>query len=202
MFQAHAENQANAKILILHSGNGGEFASREFAKWTQDTGIEHITCAPYASSMNSYVERVIKSIGTHASAMVWHSGVREDMWVLAQRHQFTSTIVFQIGLSQGKLRPMKCGTAQFPMLGIFASGVVGHGLLSQRKNEQNGNQNRQSPSSSDSMIQKISTNYRALKEVNWSKGEMWYFINTYWGIPHGTRYTKKGPRNYRPSCTT
>jgi len=43
------------------------------------TGIEHITCAPYASSMNSYVERVIKSITGHASAMLWRAGVREDM---------------------------------------------------------------------------------------------------------------------------
>ena len=41
VFQAHAENQANAKILLLQSDNGSEFASREFAKWTQDTGIEH-----------------------------------------------------------------------------------------------------------------------------------------------------------------
>ena len=85
VFQAHAENQANAKILLLQSDNGGEFASREFAKWTQDSGIEHITCAPYASSMNSYVERVIKSVITHASAMLWHSSVKEDMWALAAK---------------------------------------------------------------------------------------------------------------------
>ena len=35
--------------------------------------------------MNSYVERVIKSIVTHASAMLWHSGVKEDMWALAAK---------------------------------------------------------------------------------------------------------------------
>jgi len=35
--------------------------------------------------MNSYVERVIKSIVGHASAMLWHAGVQEDMWALAAK---------------------------------------------------------------------------------------------------------------------
>ena len=85
IFQAHAETHTGSRILTLQSDNGGEFGGKEFTKWTQDSGIEHITCAAYASSMNSYVERVIKSIITHASAMLWHAGVREDMWALAAK---------------------------------------------------------------------------------------------------------------------
>ena len=69
-FKAHAENYAGVRLLLLQTDNGGEFSSKEFVKWTQESGIEHITCAPYGSSMNAYVERVIKSVITHASAML------------------------------------------------------------------------------------------------------------------------------------
>lgn len=84
-FKAHAENCAGVRMLLLQTDNGGEFCSKEFVKWTQESGIEHITCTPYGSSMNSYVERVIKSVITHASAMLWHARVKEDMWALAAK---------------------------------------------------------------------------------------------------------------------
>ena len=84
-FKAHAENVAGLRMLLLQTDNGGEFSSKEFVKWTQDSGIEHIPCAPYGSSMNSYVERVIKSVITHASTMLWHARVKEDLWALAAK---------------------------------------------------------------------------------------------------------------------
>lgn len=55
-------------------------------KWTsycQQEGIEHYTCAPYGPSMNSYAERVIKTIVNHAPSMLWHAGIAEDFWALA-----------------------------------------------------------------------------------------------------------------------
>jgi len=85
VFKGNAENQVGMNILILQTDNGGEFIGKAFVKWVQETGIEHITCVPYAPSMNSYVERVIKSIVGHASAMLWHAGVQEDIWALAAK---------------------------------------------------------------------------------------------------------------------
>jgi len=84
VFKAKAENQAGLglNILTLQTDNGREFTGKAFVKWVQETGIEHITCAPYTPSMNSYVESAIKSIIGHALAMLWHAGVQEDMWVL------------------------------------------------------------------------------------------------------------------------
>jgi len=72
VFKANAENQAGPglNILTLQTDNGREFTGKAFVKWVQETGIEHITCAPYAPSMNSYVERAIKSIIGHVSAML------------------------------------------------------------------------------------------------------------------------------------
>ena len=56
IFQAHAETHTGSRILTLQLNNGVEFGGKEFTKGTQDSGIEHITSAAYASSMNSYVE--------------------------------------------------------------------------------------------------------------------------------------------------
>src|SRR5258705_11643435 len=85
IFKKSAENQSGLRLLILQTDNAGEFMSKEWVNWIQEEGIDHITCAPYGSSMNSYIERLIKDIIYHASAMLWHAGVREDFWALAAK---------------------------------------------------------------------------------------------------------------------
>ena len=85
IFQSSAENQSSSKLLVLQTDGGGEFTAKEFTEWTQDSGINHMICAPYASSMNLYVERVIKSIISHASAMLWYVGVGANLWALAAK---------------------------------------------------------------------------------------------------------------------
>lgn len=83
IFKGNAENYTGRKIVTLQSDNAGEFLGKQWTKYCQDSGIKHITCAPYAPGMNSMVERLIKSLTEHASSMLWHANIDEKFWALA-----------------------------------------------------------------------------------------------------------------------
>ena len=83
IFKASAENQCQHRLLVIQSDNAKEFVGKKWTKFCQSNGIEHITSQPYAPGMNSYVERVIRTIVNHASTMLWASGVSETFWALA-----------------------------------------------------------------------------------------------------------------------
>ena len=83
IFKASAENQCQHRLLVIQSDNAKEFVGKKWTKFCQSNGIEHITSQPYAPGMNSYVERVIRTIVNHASIMLWASGVSEAFWALA-----------------------------------------------------------------------------------------------------------------------
>ena len=82
IIKTSAENQCGNKLLVLQMDNAAEFMGKKWTKLCQDNGIEHITTQPYAPSMNSYVERVIRTIVEHASTMLWTAGINEDFWAL------------------------------------------------------------------------------------------------------------------------
>lgn len=83
IFRASAENQCNQRLRVIQSDNAKEFVGKKWTAFCQNNGIEHITSQPYAPSMNSYVERVIRTIVNHASTMLWSSVVNESFWALA-----------------------------------------------------------------------------------------------------------------------
>lgn len=83
IFKASAENQCNQRLLVIQSDNAKEFVGKKWTTFCKNSGIEHITSQPYAPSMNSYVERVIRTIVNHASTMLWSAGVNENFWALA-----------------------------------------------------------------------------------------------------------------------
>ena len=83
ILKTSAENQCGHKLLVLQTDNAAEFIKKKWTKLCQDNGIEHITTQPYAPSMNSYVERVIRTIVEHASTMLWTAGIDENCWALA-----------------------------------------------------------------------------------------------------------------------
>lgn len=70
-------------MLVLQTDNAGEFIVKKWTKICQDEGVTHYMTAPYGPSMNSYAERVIKTIINHASSMLWAAGIREEFWALA-----------------------------------------------------------------------------------------------------------------------
>ena len=83
ILKTSAKNQSGHKILVLQTDNAAEFVGKKWTKLCQDNGIEHITTQPYAPSMHSYVERVIRTIVEHASTMLWTAGINENFWALA-----------------------------------------------------------------------------------------------------------------------
>ena len=72
-------------LQALQTDNAGEFIGKKWTKMVQDSGFNHYTSAPYAPSMNSYAERVIRTIIGHASAMLWAAGLKEEFWALAAK---------------------------------------------------------------------------------------------------------------------
>jgi len=85
IWKASAENACGNKLLILQTDNAAEFIGKKWMKVYQDEGISYYTTAPYGPSMNSYAERVIRSIVNHASSMLWMAGIREEFWALAAK---------------------------------------------------------------------------------------------------------------------
>ena len=83
IFKATSENQCNHRVRVIQSDNAKEFVGKKWTSFCQNNGIEHITSQPYAPSMNSYVERVIRTIVNHASTMLWAAGINENFWALA-----------------------------------------------------------------------------------------------------------------------
>lgn len=77
------ERHKGLPLLTIESDNAGKFMGKKWTKMCQDDGVEHITSAPYAPSINSFVENVNRSLVEHASSMLWHSGVGQDFWALA-----------------------------------------------------------------------------------------------------------------------
>jgi len=67
--------------------------------------------------MNSYVERAIKSIIGHTSAMLWHAGVQEDMWALvAKASTYLHNRVPNKSL-EGEVTPYEIWTGRKPHVG-------------------------------------------------------------------------------------
>ena len=83
IFKASSENQSKQRILVIQSDNAKEFVGKKWTTFCQNSGIEHITSQPYAASMNSYVERVIRTIVNHASTLLRAAGVNANFWALA-----------------------------------------------------------------------------------------------------------------------
>ena len=85
IWKTNAENSCGLRLQALQTDNAGEFLGKKWTKMVQDAGFNHYTSAPYAPSMNSYAERVIRTVVGHASSMLWTAGIREDFWALAAK---------------------------------------------------------------------------------------------------------------------
>ena len=85
VWKANAENTCGSRLLTLQTDNAGEFMGKKWTKMCQDFGITHFTSAPYGPSMNSYAERVLRTVVGHASSMLWTAGVQVEFWALAAK---------------------------------------------------------------------------------------------------------------------
>lgn len=85
IWKTNAENVSGHRLYRLQTDNAGEFLGQKWTKMCQDGGILHYTTAPYGPSMNSYAERVIRTVVNHASSMLWTAGVQVEFWALAAK---------------------------------------------------------------------------------------------------------------------
>jgi len=56
-FQARVERKTGKKLKVLHTDNGGEFASVQFDEYCVGEGVQRHHSAPYAPQQNGMVER-------------------------------------------------------------------------------------------------------------------------------------------------
>ena len=85
IWKTNSENSCGLRLQALQTDNAGKFLGKKWTKMVQDARFNYYISAPYAPSMNSYAERVIRTIAGHASAMLWTAGIREDFWELAAK---------------------------------------------------------------------------------------------------------------------
>ena len=77
----------------IHSDNAGEFLSREFRGFTEESGIEHTTCPPYVHSLNGVAERAIRSIMENARAHMVASDCPIGFWTYAVDHTLSMSLI-------------------------------------------------------------------------------------------------------------
>ena len=76
-------NQADCKIKILRTDNGGEYMSAEFQNFFKEKGVHHETTVPHSPQQNGITERMNRTLQEGALSMILHAGLSENFWAEA-----------------------------------------------------------------------------------------------------------------------
>ena len=79
-WKALVEAQAECKVKVLRSDNGGEYVSKAFEEYLKAHGIEHHTSAPYTPQQNGVAEHANCTIVEMARAMIHGQGMKLELW--------------------------------------------------------------------------------------------------------------------------
>jgi transposase InsO family protein len=79
-FKALIENLSERKIKILRSENGGEYTSKEFAKFCKDVGIKRDLTTPYDPQQNGVAERKNMTIMEAVKTMIHDQDLPMHLW--------------------------------------------------------------------------------------------------------------------------
>jgi transposase InsO family protein len=79
-FKALVENLSERKIKVLISHNGGEYTSKEFRDFFQETGIKRELTTPYNPQQNGVAERKNISIIEATKTMIHDQGLPMHLW--------------------------------------------------------------------------------------------------------------------------
>lgn len=91
------QNQADRKIKVLRSDNGGEYCNDRFKKILRDYGIRHELTVPYSPQQNGVAERYNRTIIEKARSMLADSEHEKAMWAEA-----VNTAIYLINRSPAK----------------------------------------------------------------------------------------------------
>ena len=85
-FKASVEQEAAVSIKTFRTDRGGEFTSREFNLFCEESGIQRHLTAPYSPQQNGVVERRKRTILEMTRSILKHRSVPNYMWGEAVRH--------------------------------------------------------------------------------------------------------------------
>ena len=80
LFEARFERLAGERILHLHIDGGPEYLTNDFRSHLRNKGVALCVTQPYSPEMNSIVERAMRTIIEHASAMLWYANLPIGFW--------------------------------------------------------------------------------------------------------------------------
>lgn len=85
-FRAQVEDGLDKKIKVLRTDRGGEFMSKDFAAYCEETGIERHFTAPYTPQQNGVVERRNRTVVEMTRSYLKEMKMPSEMWGEAVRH--------------------------------------------------------------------------------------------------------------------
>lgn len=80
------EKEANNTVKVLRTDRGGEFTSKEFESFCENTGIKRHLTAPYTPQKNGVVERRNRTMIAMTRSLLKEKGLPATMWGEAVRH--------------------------------------------------------------------------------------------------------------------
>ncbi|GJQ90739.1 putative RNA-directed DNA polymerase [Tanacetum coccineum] len=84
-FRVLVENETGVKVKTLRTDCGGEFNSKGFIEYCDETGLKHHFTAPYSPQQNGVVERRNRSVFEMARSMMKSMEVPDTLWGEAVR---------------------------------------------------------------------------------------------------------------------
>ena len=82
-FKTMVENQYNAKIILFHSDNGGEFCSNEFECFFRENGIKQEKTVPKSPEQNGILERLNRTLIEKVRTMLLDASLPKPFWAEA-----------------------------------------------------------------------------------------------------------------------
>ena len=82
-FKAYAENQTGRSIKVLRDDKGGEYSSKEFAKYLALAGIDRQRTAPGTPQQNGVAERFNRTAQERVTSMLTESEFSPGFWAEA-----------------------------------------------------------------------------------------------------------------------
>lgn len=82
-FVAQVERQTGKSVKTLRSDNGGEYRSREFDKFCENSGIKREFTAPYTPQQNGMAERLNQTLMNGVRALLHQGQMPDSMWAEA-----------------------------------------------------------------------------------------------------------------------
>lgn len=118
-FQKMAERKLSQKLVCLRSDNGGEYVSKEFAKYLISEGIEHQLSVPYNPEQNGVAERMNRTLTEMGRCMLQDMDVHGSVWAEALHTACHIRNRSPTAAIEGQTTPFQMWTGKVPNISYF-----------------------------------------------------------------------------------